>query len=108
MAEVFKNAKVTGTGASAGDTAYTCPADTTAIVLLAQVANTHASDEVLVDVGWTDSSDSDNLTLLLQQGPIPYGGALHVLGGKLVLEAGDAIVVFGSDFDISISVLEVT
>ncbi len=89
MAETFKNFKLALGTSSA--TAYTCPASTTAIVLLCQVANVDGTNEADATVTWTDSSDSDASTALVSTVPVPAGSALGVLSGKLVLEAGDAI-----------------
>lgn len=58
---------------------------------------------------WSDASDSNALTCLVKACPIPAGGALNVLAGKIILEAGDAIVVSASSnnsLDVSGSVVE--
>ena len=89
MAEAFKNFKLALTDSSA--TAYTCPAATTAIVLLLQVSNIDGTNEADATVTWTDASDSDASTALVSTVPIPAGSSLGVLSGKLVLEAGDTI-----------------
>jgi len=94
MAEAFKNFKLALGTSSA--TAYTCPASTTAIVLLCQVANVDGKNEADATVTWTDSSDSDASTALVSTVPVPAGSALGVLSGKLVLEAGDTIAGLAS------------
>ena len=89
MAEVFKNFKLAlGTDSA---TAYTCPAATTAIVLLLQVSNVDGVNEADATITWTDASDSGTSTALVSAVPVPAGSAIGVLSGKLVLEAGDAI-----------------
>ena len=94
MAEAFKNFKLAlGTDSA---TAYTCPAATTAIVLLLQVSNIDGVNEADASVAWTDASDSDASTALVSVVPIPAGSALGVLSGKLVLEAGDTIAGLAS------------
>ena len=94
MAETFKNFKLAlGTDSA---TAYTCPAATTAIVLLLQVSNIDGTNEADATVTWTDASDSDASTALVSAVPVPAGSALGVLSGKLVLEAGDAIAGLAS------------
>ena len=94
MAETFKNFKLAlGTDSA---TAYTCPAATTAIVLLLQVSNIAGTNEADATVTWTDASDSDASTALVSAVPVPAGSALGVLSGKLVLEAGDAIAGLAS------------
>ena len=94
MAEAFKNFKLAlGTDSA---TAYTCPAATTAIVLLLQVSNVDGTNEADATVSWTDSSDSDASTALVSAVPVPAGSALGVLSGKLVLESGDTIAGLAS------------
>ena len=94
MAEAFKNFKLAlGTDSA---TAYTCPAATTAIVLMCQVANIDGTNEADATVTWTDASDSGASTALVSAVPVPAGSALGVLGGKLVLEAGDTIAGLAS------------
>ena len=94
MAETFKNFKLAlGTDSAM---AYTCPAATTAIVLLLQVSNIDGVNEADASVAWTDSSDSDASTALVSTVPVPAGSALGVLSGKLVLEAGDTIAGLAS------------
>ena len=94
MAEAFKNFKLAlGTDSA---TAYTCPAATTAIVLLLQVSNIDGTNEADASVSWTDSSDSNASTALVDTVPVPAGSALGVLSGKLVLEAGDTIAGLAS------------
>lgn len=89
MAEAFKNAKLAlGTTAA---TIYTCPASTAAIVLLAQVANKHGTNEGDATVTWIDSSDSNAETELLKNSTVVAGSALSAISGKLFLEAGDSI-----------------
>jgi hypothetical protein len=94
MAETFKNFKLALGTSSA--TAYTCPAATTAIVLLLQVSNIDGVNEADATVTWTDASDSDASTDLVSAVPVPAGSALGVLSGKLVLEAGDTVAGLAS------------
>ena len=94
MAEAFKNFKLALTDSSV--TAYTCPAATTAIVLLLQVSNIDGTNEADATVTWTDSSDSGASTALVSTVPVPAGSALGVLSGKIVLEAGDTIAGLAS------------
>ena len=94
MAEAFKNFKLAlGTDSA---TAYTCPAATTAIVLMLQVSNVDGVNEADATVSWTDASDSDASTALVSAVPVPAGSSLGVLAGKLVLEAGDTIAGLAS------------
>lgn len=94
MAEAFKNFKLAlGTDSA---TAYTCPAATTAIVLMLQVSNVDGVNEADATVSWTDASDSDASTALVSAVPVPAGSSLGVLSGKLVLDAGDTIAGLAS------------
>ncbi len=75
---------------------YTCPSTNTAgavtagVVLLLQAANvTNRAD--LLTVVWTDSSNSNAVTRLVYQVPIPANTAVGVLTGKLALEPGDKL-----------------
>ena len=109
MAEAFKNFKLALGTSSA--TAYTCPAATTAIVLLCQVANVDGTNEADASVAWTDASDSNASTALVSAVPVPAGSALGVLSGKLVLEAGDTIAGLASaasDLVLTVSVVEIS
>ena len=109
MAETFKNFKLALGTSSA--TAYTCPASTTAIVLLCQVANVDGTNEADATITWTDASDSDSSTALVSAVPVPAGSSLGVLSGKLVLEAGDTIAGLASaasDLVLSGSVVEMS
>lgn len=108
MAEVFKNAKL-----KIQDTAtdvYECPSATVAIVIGCQVANVSASNEE-VSVWWTDDSDADAVTRLVEDVVIPAKASLAPIAGKLVLEAGDKIRAQGQtddDAEITVSVLEIS
>lgn len=109
MAEVFKNARYALT--TSNSTIYTCPAGTSAIVVLAQIANIDGTDEALADLHWTDASAGAAATNLLKAAPIPAGSALQGIGGKLVLEAGDSLrgkASANGDLVITVSVLEIS
>lgn len=109
MAETFKNAKLAlGTSAS---TIYTCPASTTAIVLLAQVANVDGTNSADVSVSWVDSSDSNAETYLAKTIAVPADSSLGILSGKMILETGDSLKGLASaadDLVITVSVLEMS
>lgn len=94
MAEVFKNFPYAMT--TTNGTAYTCPSGKTAIVLCLQVTNVDGSVSADATVSWVDASQSNLATPLVKSCPIPAGGALNVLAGKLVLEAGDAVKALAS------------
>lgn len=109
MAETFKNAKLALTTSSA--TIYTCPSATTAIVLMAQVANIDGTNEADATISWIDSSDSSAETYLLKGAPIPGGSSLGALSGKMILETGDSLKGFASadsDLVVTVSLLEMS
>jgi len=89
MAEAFKNFPHVIT--TTNGTAYTCPSGKTAIVLCLQVTNVDGAVSADATVSWTDASQSGLETCLVKSCPIPAGGALNILAGKLVLESGDSI-----------------
>ena len=109
MAETFKNAKLALTTSSA--TIYTCPPATTAIVLMAQMANKHAANEGDGTITWIDSSDSNAETELAKNVTVVSGSSLAVISGKFILEAGDSMKGLASAADtlvISLSILELS
>lgn len=112
MATAYKNA-----GAAAGTSwtdVYTCPASTEAVVTHIQLANVDGASTVTgVGVRWTDSSDTDQPWVLLQDAEIPVGQSIPALGdsGTLHLEAGDKVQVIAgaaSDVEATVTVAEIT
>lgn len=86
------------------ETLYTAPANTTSIILLAQVANVDTEENANVTF-----LTSVNDTELVKDFTIPVGDAGSVLQGKLVLEAGQAVSAFSSAnsvLKITVSILE--
>ena len=84
---------------------YTCPAETTAIVLLAQATNIHATN----DGNITFYSSLNGNTELAKDFTIPVGDSAALLSGKLVVEAGNSIGVYAnanSVLKITLSILE--
>lgn len=94
MPNTFKNARQVCT-ISLTDM-YTCPSSngagtvTAGVVLLLQAANVTNRADVLTVV-WTDSSNSNAVTRLTFQVPIPANQSVGLLTGKLALEPGDKI-----------------
>lgn len=91
---------------------YTAPGNNTAIVLMAQIANT-GSDTTnatfsLIKVDPLTSATT--ITPLVSEFPIPKNDSLDVLSGKLIVEEGQQlhanIVDAGNPASITISVLE--
>ena len=102
MANAFKNYTATDVGI-VGTLAYTVPADTTAVMIGCNLANT-TSDAIVVDVECANA-------YLVKSVSIPTGSALSVLDGKVILEAGDTVVVTSDNAtscDVILSVLEQT
>lgn len=84
---------------------YTCPAETTAIVLLAQATNISASN----DGNITFYSSINGNTELAKDFTIPVGDAAGLLSGKLVIEEGESIGVYAnanSVLKLTLSILE--
>lgn len=92
-------------------TVYTCPAATTAIVLNAQAANVDGTVAADISVQWLDNSAADVATRLGDVISVPPNAALNLLGGPIVLEAGDALQAKASaagDIEITLAVSELT
>ena len=109
MASTFKNARLAVT--TSYSSIYTCPAATTAIVLMAQVANVDGTNSADISLQWLDDSDSDVATRLGPTIPVPADSALGLLDGKLVLMAGDQLQALASangDLELTVSVLELS
>ena len=76
---------------------YTAPVGYTGVVLLAQVTNIGSDSHDVTLIHRREVSGSDVDTLMLKQYPIPASDTLNMLSGKLVLESGDKLVMYGSD-----------
>lgn len=108
MAQTFKNSRAS-LGATATDV-YTCPANTTAIVIGCQIANADSVSRT-VNFWWTDSSAANAITYFGYGVTIPVNSAYEPLSGKVVLEAGDKVIGLGStaaSLNVTLSVLEIT
>lgn len=90
---------------TAPSTIYTCPAETTAIVLLAQATNTNNTD----DGNITFYSSINGNTELAKDFTIPVGDAAGLLSGKLVVTEGNSIGAYAnanSVLKLTLSILE--
>lgn len=109
MAETYKNARAAlGTTYA---TVYTCPSATTAIVLAAQAANVDGAVSADVSAQWLDNSAADVATRIVEAYPVPAKAVDMILGGPLVLEAGDAFQAKASaagDIELTLAILEIT
>ena len=108
MAETYKNARAAvGTTYA---TVYTCPSGTTAIVLAAQAANVDGAAFADVSAQWLDNSAADVATRIVDAYRVPAKAADMILGGPLVLEAGDAFQAKASaagDIELTLAISEI-
>jgi len=84
---------------------YTCPGDTTAIVLLAQATNVNTT----LDGNITFFSNLNNNTELVKNFIIPKQDAASLITGKLVVETGKSLGVYANAnnvLKITLSILE--
>jgi len=72
---------------------YTAPVGYTGVILLAQVANIGATSEDVTLVHRRGATD----TRMLKNYPISASDTANLLSGKLVLESGDKLVIYGSN-----------
>lgn len=109
MAESYKSVNA-DLGTTADTSIYQCPASTTAVVLLCQIANVDGANAVDIYVDYYDSSTT-TAKALAHTISVPADTSLNPIGGKLVLEAGDQIRAWAgaaSDAEIVVSVVEIT
>ena len=102
MANTFKNYTKASIGTT-GQSVYTVPSSTTSVMIGLNLSNT-ATTQVTVDVLL-------NGTYIVKNVPIPSGSSLDALGGKIILETGDNVVVesdTANSLDVILSVLEQT
>ncbi len=101
MPNTFKNYTASCTDATE-TTVYTVPSATTAVIIGCNVANTTTA-QIKVDVKVASK-------FVVKAAPIPAGGALSVLDGKIIGEAADTVTVTSDNSsgnaDAILSVLE--
>lgn len=108
MAEAFKLRTAALTTVNAN--VYVCPANTTAIVFMGQVANRDGANSADVTMYVYDENSAASRALVYTV-PVPADAATTFLTGKLVLEANDYIFGTASandHLDVSVSILEIT
>lgn len=112
MPNTFKSAELICT--TALTTVYTCPTTnvngnvSASVCLMIQAANVTNRADVLT-VLWTDYSNSNAVTRLCYQVPVPAQQSIGCLTGKLVLEPNDTLKAQCGTFqaiELSVSVLE--
>jgi hypothetical protein len=109
MAETFKMRNATLSTVNAN--VYVCPANTTAIVFMGQVANIDTANSADMSIWAYDSVGSVAAKALVRTVPVPADAATTFLTGKLVLEANDYIFGLASannHLDVTVSILEIT
>lgn len=92
-------------GAAPNQLIYTCPADVSAVVLFAQVANVGDTDENFTAF----FTRAGVRTELLHEAPVPPHDAVRtIVGGRLILKTDDAIEVTATSANLKLvfSVLE--
>jgi len=102
MANTFKNYTKASIGTT-GQSVYTVPSSTTSVMIGLNLSNTSAS-QITADVLL-------NGTYIIKNVPIPSGSSLDALGGKIILETNDNVVVesdTANSLDVILSVLEQT
>ena len=107
MAEAFQTVN-TALADSADAVVYTCPADTTAIVIHCQVANVDGTNAADLNI---DMNDGSVVAALVSTLSVPADTAVNPIGGKLVLEDGDELRAWAgaaSDLEMTLSILEIT
>ena len=93
MANDFKSFSKSNIAIDSGtySTVYTVPytaTDVEAILLEVDIANTHASNDITVDVKVNKNSGGTGGTddvFIVKQAPIPSGGALKVVSGQKIV-----------------------
>jgi hypothetical protein len=87
---------------------YTAPSSTTTVVIGLTLANT-TSSQITVDAKMSAGS---NTVFLINNLPIPTGSSFEFMSGnKIILEAGDAIIVSSDtaqSLDTVMSIMEIT
>ena len=110
MANIFKNEVFNGsnTAANSNMIVYTAPSSTTTVVIGLTLANS-TSGQILADVKMSAGS---NTVFLINNLPIPTGSSFEFMAGnKMILEAGDAIIVSSDtaqSLDTVMSIMEIT
>jgi hypothetical protein len=89
---------------------YTCPQSYSAVVLLAQVSNiTGGTITVSGNIAKLTDDSSINSVSLVQDALLPPNDAISLVGGRLILEAGDSFAVganVNAASQLTLSVLE--
>jgi hypothetical protein len=111
MAETFKSVASSGVGTSS-TTLYTCPANTTTIILGLLLCNIRFPVGN-IDVGSTLTKSGGSSAKIIENVTIYSGASLSLVGenNKVVLEAGDSISAISdvaNSLDVVLSILEIS
>lgn len=109
MANTFKN-KIVALGNTADAVAYTCPANTTAIIVHSQVANVDGTNSATLSMDLYDSSTT-TAGALVSTVSVPANSSINPIGQKVVLEASDELRAWASatgDLELTVGILEIT
>ena len=108
MTNTLKNAKKALTTSS--QDIYTCPASTKAIITNSHLANVDGTNNASATLDWTDSSDSNAATKIINTVDVPADAALSVLPKPIYLEAGDKLRGLASasgDIEATVALIEI-
>ena len=87
---------LTGITSTSPEVVYTAPVGYTGVILLAQVANISSSSQ---DISLSHQRSVVGIavtTEMLKNYPVAANDTVNLLAGKLVLESGDKLVLYGS------------
>jgi hypothetical protein len=112
MANNFKNFSKPAVG-TANVTIYTAPPATQSTVIGLSIANRTTANTITISASMLDAANANVQTFIVNNATVPIGGTIVVIGGdqKMVLEAGDQIVVTSSangSADVILSALEIS
>ena len=110
MASAFKTATAVNVGTSL-TTVYTCPSATTVTIIGLYLAN-QSGGAIEGTVEFYDASTTNHVTVL-KSSPIPSSSTVVAVGGegKIVMEAGDSLIVQASaanSLDTVACIMEIT
>ena len=88
---------VVGIVSTTPEAKYTAPVGYTGVFLLAQVTNIGATSEDITVLHRRVVNQTTIETEILKQYPISSNDSLNLFSGKLILENGDALVIYGSN-----------
>lgn len=88
---------VVGIVSTISESKYTAPVGYTAVFLLAQVTNIGATSEDITVLHRRFINQSNVDTEILKQYPISANDTLNLFSGKLILESGDSLLLYGSN-----------